>query len=122
MVGQALEDQLRKKIVEERLQSSFPLLQDAKEAVETEERRRANEDAVDAANAADASAAGHPEPDTAPKLAKDAANDQMAEQLLNTYETLKEDRLALFEELQTLQSKGGQVYGMDKLKQQKKQN
>ena len=56
---------------------------------------------MDAENAADASAAGHPEPDAAPKLAKDAANDQTAEQLLNAYKTLKENRLTLFEELQT---------------------
>ena len=46
MVGQALQDHLRRKIVEEELKSSSALLRDAKEAVETEERRRANEDAL----------------------------------------------------------------------------
>ena len=103
MVGQALQDHLRRKIVEEELKSSSALLRDAKEALEIEEQRRANEDAADAEIAAEASAAGQPEPDAAPKLAKDEANDQKAEQLLDAYETLKENRLALFEEFQTLQ-------------------
>ena len=77
---------------------------------------------MDAENDAKASAAGQPEPDTAPKLAKAAANDQLAQQLLDAYETLKEDRLTLFEELQTLQPKKERVYGVDELKQRKKQN
>ena len=119
MVGQALQDHLRRKIVEEELKSSSALLRDAKEALEIEVQRRANEDAADAEIAAEASAAGQPEPDAAPKLAKDEANNRKAEQLLDAYESLKEDRLALFEELQTLQSKEGRVYGMDELKQQK---
>ena len=58
MVGQALQDHLRRKIVEEELKSSSALLRDAKEALEIEEQRRANEDAADAEIAAEASAAG----------------------------------------------------------------
>ena len=77
---------------------------------------------MDAAIDAKASAAGQPEPDMAPKLAKTAANDLMAAQLVEAYETLKQDRLDLFEELQTLQPKEGRVYGLEELKQQKKQN
>ena len=73
MVGQDLDDHLRKKTVEEKLQSGLPLLQAAEEAIEMERMRR---DKDDAANDALASAAGHPEPDLAVKLTKTAEDDE----------------------------------------------
>jgi hypothetical protein len=122
IVGQDLKDHLRKKTVEEELQTSLFPLQAAKDAIETERLRRAKDDAVDAANDATASAAGQPEPDMASRLAKTAADDLMAAQLLKAYEKLKQGRFDLLEELQTLQPKEGQIYGLEELKQRKKHN
>ena len=121
MLGQALENRPRKKDVEEELKANAALLRDAKKAWDTETQRRAVEDAADADIAAKSPAAGEPEPDPAPKLAKDEANDRKAAQLLDAFDTLKEDRLTLFEKLQTLQPQEERVYGMDELKQQKLQ-
>ena len=73
MLGQALENRPRKKDVEEELKANAALLRDAKKAWDTETQRRAVEDAADADIAAKSPAAGEPEPDPAPKLAKDEA-------------------------------------------------
>ena len=74
MIGQALENRPRRKGVEEELKANSALLRDAKKTLDTEALRRADEDAADADIAARSSAAGEPELDPAPKLAKAEAN------------------------------------------------